>query len=52
MQQLYLSEFYIAPTTEAEKDSFNSRLEEIAERNVRNEMRKRIKRKEKENENE
>jgi len=50
IQKLYLSEFYIAPVTEAEKDSFNSRLEEIADRNVRNEMKKRIKRKERENE--
>lgn len=49
IQALYLSEFYIAPTTEREVEDFENRQEEMANRNVRTEMRKHSKRKEKQN---
>lgn len=48
IQQLYLSEFYIAPTSE-EWDAIENRQEELANRNVRREMKKHSKRKEKKN---
>ena len=48
IQALYLSEFYIAPVG-ADLEEFENRQEELANRNVRKEMRKHSKRKEREN---
>lgn len=50
IQALYLSEFYIAPSAPEEEKSFKSHQEELVARNIRLEMKKHSRRKERSNE--